>query len=134
MSKKEALSTIPISDAEAQVMEVLWAHAGMSTEEIAAALSSRQTWQLSAIKTLLNRLLKKGAVRAEPDGRRYLYTAVLKRNAWQRTESTSLIDRVFGGSLAPLVAHFSQQRKLSAHDITALKELLTEYEKRGKRD
>lgn len=120
---------ISISEAESQVMEVLWQAGQQSTDDIAAALAGRQDWQLATIKTLLNRLLNKGAIRAEKDGRRYLYSAALRRAAWQRAESTNLIDRVFGGSVAPLVAHFSKHRKLASADVKALKELIEAYEK-----
>ena len=119
--------TIAISDAESLVMDVVWrGRAGMPAEEVIAALVSEQRWQEATIKTLLNRLLKKGALSASRDGRRYLYTAVLKREQWVSTESTSMLDRLFGGRVAPLVAHFGKHRKLSAADIAELKKLVEE--------
>lgn len=114
-----------ISDAEAQVMAVLWeSPAALSAEEIAAQLQGRQTWQLVTVKTLLNRLLKKGAVSAAPEGRRYRYSAVLQREACARKEATSLLDRWFGGSLAPLVAQFGGERPLRPDEVEALQALL----------
>ena len=113
-----------ISDAEAVVMDVLWKRSPLSAEDVVASLSSRQDWQEATAKTLLNRLLKKGAIDAEKDGRRYLYAPVLQREAWVQGESESLLDRVFGGRVAPLVAHFSEQRKLSRKDIAELRKLL----------
>ena len=113
-----------ISDAEAVVMDVLWKRSPLSADEVVMALSSRQDWQDATVKTLLNRLLKKGAIDAEKDGRRYLYAPVLQREAWVQGESESLLDRVFGGRVAPLVAHFSEQRKLSRKDIAELRKLL----------
>ena len=110
-------------------MEVLWQAGQQSTEDIALVLADREDWQLATIKTLLNRLLNKGAISARKDGRRYLYNAVLKRAVWQRAQSTDLIDRVFGGNVAPLVAHFSKHRKLISTDIEALKSLIDAYEK-----
>lgn len=95
-----------ISEAESVVMEVLWASSPRSAEEVVAALAGEQDWQEPTIKTLLNRLLKKRAISAERDGRRYLYAPVLKREDWVRQQSSSLLDRLFGGRLAPLVAHF----------------------------
>ena len=109
-------------------MEVLWQTGQQSTEDIALELAERQDWQLATIKTLLNRLLNKAAIRADKDGRRYLYSAVLKRSAWQRAQSADLIDRVFGGSVVPLVAQFAQHRKLASEDVEALKKLIDEYE------
>ena len=113
-----------ISDAEAVVMDVLWKRSPLSADEVVMALSSRQDWQDATVKTLLNRLLNKGAIDAEKDGRRYLYAPVLQREAWVQGESESLLDRVFGGRVAPLVAHFSEHRKLSRKDIADLRKLL----------
>jgi predicted transcriptional regulator len=121
--------TIAISDAESLVMDVLWrGRPGMPADEVIAALVSEQRWQEATIKTLLNRLLKKGAVSASKDGRRYLYTAVLKREQWVSSESTSMLDRLFGGRVAPLVAHFGKHRKLSATDLAELKKLVQELD------
>ena len=117
-----------ISDAEAVVMDVLWKRSPLSADEVVMALSSRQDWQDATVKTLLNRLLNKGAIDAEKDGRRYLYAPVLQREAWVQGESESLLDRVFGGRVAPLVAHFSEQRKLSRKDIAELRKLLEEID------
>ena len=117
-----------ISDAEAVVMDVLWKRSPLSADEVVMALSSRQDWQDATVKTLLNRLLKKGAIDAEKDGRRYLYAPVLQREAWVQGESESLLDRLFGGRVAPLVAHFSEQRKLSRKDIAELRKLLEELD------
>jgi BlaI family penicillinase repressor len=120
----------PISDAEGQVMEVLWrSKSALGADEIATALEGRQDWQLATVKTLVNRLLTKGAISAEKDGRRYLYTAVLQRNAWLREQSMGLLDRLFDGRLAPLVAHFSSHRKLKKADIKALRALLKEHDR-----
>ena len=120
---------VSISAAEAQVMEVLWQKSPQGTDDIAQALAKQQDWQLTTIKTLLNRLLNKGAITAVQDGRRYAYSAVLQRSAWLAEQSTDLIDRVFGGHVAPLVAHFSQQRKLKAADIASLKALIKALER-----
>lgn len=117
-----------ISEAEAQVMEVLWRASPQSTEDIAAALKDSQAWQLATIKTLLNRLLNKGAVSAAKDGRRYLYSPVLQRSDWVGEQASGLLDRLFGGSLAPLVAQFSSSRKLSPAELAALKQLIREQE------
>ena len=117
-----------ISEAESAVMEVLWRSSPVSTEDVVAALKNRQDWQEPTIKTLLNRLLKKGAISAERDGRRYLYSPVLQRDQWLASESNGLLDRLFGGRVAPLVAHFSKQRKLTKKDLAALKRLIEEIE------
>lgn len=117
-----------ISDAESLVMDVLWQRSPLAAEDVVAALAEPQGWQEATVKTLLNRLLKKGAISAEKDGRRYLYTPVLAREAWVREQSQGLLDRLFGGRVAPLVAHFSEGRKLSRRDIEELRRLIEDMD------
>ena len=117
-----------ISEAESIVMDVLWREHPRSADDVVAALADARHWQEATIKTLLNRLLNKGAIAAEKDGRRYLYTPVLKREDWLIDESESLLDRLFGGRIAPLVAHFSEHRKLSRKDVAELRKLLEEID------
>ena len=76
------MDTTPISDAETMVMEVLWGASPRSAEEVIAALADSTGWAEPTIKTLLNRLLNKGAIQAAKQGRRYLYSPVLSRDAW----------------------------------------------------
>lgn len=124
-------SPVSISDAESRVMEVLWEKAPQTSDDIVAALSEPNGWHEKTIRTLLNRLLGKGAVSAEKDGRRYLYTPLLARKDWQGQESRSLLDRVFGGKLTPLLAHFSQHEKLSAKDLAELRKLIDAIDRKG---
>jgi BlaI family transcriptional regulator, penicillinase repressor len=122
-------TSVAISAAESVVMQVLWLRKSpMATEDVIAALASKEKWQASTVKTLLNRLLKKGAIKAQLDGRRYLYSPLIAREQWLSDESSSLLDRLFGGRVAPLVAHFSQTRKLSKKDLADLKKLIQELD------
>lgn len=117
-----------ISEAESVVMEVLWRQSPRTAEEILAEVGPQQGWQEGTVKSLLNRLLKKKAVKAEKDGRRYLYSPRLAREQYVSQESKGLLDRLFDGRVAPLVAHFSEQRKLSRKDIADLRKLLEELD------
>ncbi len=119
---------VQISDAEAMVMEVLWRSSPLSAEEVIGALADATGWAEPTIKTLLNRLLNKGAIDACRDGRRYLYSPVLQREAWVQQQSEGLLARLFGGRVAPLVAHFSERGRLSASDIAELKRLVAELD------
>ena len=120
-----------ISEAESVVMDVLWRRSPLGADEVAQALAGRQDWQDATIKTLLNRLLNKGAIRAEKDGRRYLYSPMVKREDWVLAESRGLLERLFDGRVAPLVAHFSAHRKLSKKDVAELRKLLEEIDDGG---
>ncbi|MEW5313974.1 MAG: hypothetical protein WDW38_005504 [Sanguina aurantia] len=122
---------IDISDAESRVMDVLWRLSPQAADDIVAELAVPTGWHAKTIKTLINRLLGKGAVTAQKDGRRYLYSALLKREEWQRRESRSLLDRVFGGRVAPLLAHFSQHETLSARDIAELRKLIDSIDEKA---
>jgi predicted transcriptional regulator len=118
---------LSISAAEAEVMTVLWQHSPAGTDEIVTALEHRQ-WHESTIKTLLERLRKKGAIKAAKEGRRHLYSPVLQRDEWVAQESVGLLDRLFDGRVTPFVAHFSRQRKLSRKDLEELKRLIEELD------
>jgi predicted transcriptional regulator len=118
----------PISEAESVVMQVFWDRGALTAEDVLAALDGHGGWQDSTVKTLLNRLLKKRALRARKDNRRYVYSPVLTRNDWLSNESHGFLDRLFGGRVAPLVSYFSQQKKLSRKDIEELKRLIRELD------
>ena len=113
-----------ISEAESAVLAVLWQNGTATAEDVVAALAEPRNWQESTVKTLLGRLLKKGAVRARKDGRRFIYSPTLAREEWLSRESETLLNRLFGGRVTPLVAHFSRHRKLSKRDIRDLKRLI----------
>ena len=121
---------MPISDAEAQVMQVLWDRHPRSADEVVAALAPSTDWAEPTVKTLLNRLLNKGAIEAARDGRRYLYSPLLQREDWQAEESRSLLERAFDGRLAPMLTHFSRHEKLSDKDIRELRQLVDAIERK----
>jgi predicted transcriptional regulator len=130
MSKRDKPA---ISEAESRVMELLWRSAPQGSEELVAALHPGTGWHENTVRTLLNRLVRKGAVHAEREGRRYLYSPLLTREQWQAAESRSLLDRVFGGKVAPLLVHFSRNEKLSAKDVAELRKLVDQLEKKARR-
>lgn len=117
-----------ISEAESAVLAVLWEKGTATAEDVLAVLAGPRDWQESTVKTLLGRLLKKGAVRAEKEGRRFIYSPTLEREEWLSLESESLLNRLYGGRVAPLVAHFSRHRKLSKRDVRDLKRLIEELD------
>ncbi|MBN8728249.1 MAG: BlaI/MecI/CopY family transcriptional regulator [Xanthomonadales bacterium] len=118
-----------ISEAESVVMEFLWAATGLqSAEDIVAAVAPGQGWQEATVKTLLNRLLKKKAIAASRDGRRYLYRPRLAREAWVGEQSRSFLDRLYGGQVSALVAHFSRSRALSQQEIEEIRALIEEID------
>lgn len=113
-----------ISKAESQVMQFLWDRHPATANDVFAALGPGNDWSEATVKTLLGRLRNKGAVAAEPDGKRFLYRPAIERDAWVLAESSRLVDRLFDGRLAPLVSHFSSHGKLSRSDLDELRELI----------
>jgi BlaI family penicillinase repressor len=116
-----------ISEAEWAVMEAVWdaGDGGLTAGEVVQLLADRGTsWAPRTIKTLLARLVQKGAVAPEADGRRYLYRAKVARDAVVRRESRSFLSRVFGGAVAPAVVHLLEDANLSPQEIDQLRQLL----------
>ena len=122
-----------ISSAELEVMKVLWQQAPRSANEVVEALAGAGSdWHEKTVKTLLNRLVAKNAIGFEKDGRAYLYFPIVAQADYQQKESRSFIDKVFGGRLAPLVAGFAGEKKLSPEDIAELKALVAQWEQEQK--
>lgn len=118
-----------ISEAEHAVMEVLWDRNPATAADVSDALAQNRGWSLATVKTLLGRLVQKHAISASPDGRRYLYTPLIERSDYIGTESKRLVDRLFGGRAASLVAHLADQEALTEDDLTEIEALLKELKR-----
>ena len=116
-----------ISDAELEVMEVLWAaDAPMTATEVAERIGAERDWSLATVKTLLSRVTAKGAIRFREEGRRYLYSAAIARDSYVGKESRRFVAQVFGGRLSPLVARLAEEDALDEEDIAAIEAILKE--------
>lgn len=116
-----------ISEAELAVMEVLWsADVPLTASDVAQRIGSARDWSDRTVKTMLARLLAKGVLAHEEDGRRYLYRPTVARDHYVAGESRRLVDRLFGGRAAPMVAHLAQGDGLTRDDIAELEALLKE--------
>src|SRR3569623_367233 len=115
-----------IADGEYTGMEVRWEKAPLTAAEVADRLPPDREWSLATVKTMLSRLLAKGALAHEQDGRRYLYRPAIVREDYVAEESGRLIDRLFGGRLTPLVAHLAARDRLTPADIEEIEALLKE--------
>jgi len=115
-----------ISEAEHAVMEVLWEEHPLTAAEVAERAGPARGWSVHTVKTLLSRLLAKGAIAHEAEGRRFLYTPAIERDAYVGRESEKLVNRLFGGRVTPLIAQLAERRQLSAQDIAELEALLKE--------
>jgi BlaI family penicillinase repressor len=120
--------SIRISESEWQVMVLVWRRSPVAAGEIVDSLSRRMGWHSRTIRTLLDRLVKKGALKATLEGKRYLYEPLLTMNACIHRESRSFLERVFGGEAAPMLLYLVRESKLSGEEIKELKRLLSEKE------
>jgi predicted transcriptional regulator len=117
-----------ISGAESQIMEALWTQGPLTAEEIVQAVGPANDWGEATVKTLINRLLKKKALASERSGGRALYRPLVSKEDYVTGESQGLLDRLFGGQIAPLVAHYARHRALSPEEVARLKKLIAELE------
>jgi len=115
-----------IAEGEYAVMEVLWERSPMTAAEVAERVPEDRGWSLATVKTMLSRLLAKGLLTHEEDGRRYLYRPAIRREDYVAEESGRMLDRMFGGRLTPLVAHLAERDRLTPADIVEIEQLLKE--------
>ena len=113
-----------ITEAEHEVMEVLWRESPLGAAEVAERVDPARGWSARTVKTLLSRLLSKGVLAHEEEGRRYLYRPTVSREDFVSRESGRLLDRMFGGRLTPLVAHLAERDRLTPKDIEEIEALL----------
>ncbi len=117
-----------ISDAESRIMEALWRKSPLTAEQIIGTVGPENGWAPATVKTLITRLLKKNAIAGAREADGYVYRPLIARAAYVQSESQGLLDRLFKGEVAPLVAHFAEHRRLSAKDVKQLKALIAKIE------
>ena len=117
-----------ISGAESQIMEALWRCGPLTPDGIIAEVGEAQGWAPGTVKTLITRLLRKKAIEGRREETGYLYRPLISRASYVQSESQSLVDRLFDGEVAPLVAAFAEHRTLTPKDIKLLKQLIAELD------
>ncbi len=120
------MSIPKISDAEWEIMKYVWKNHPVKSEEIIAALAIPMNWTDQTIKTFINRLLKKGALGYEKNGRSYTYFPLLTEKECVMAESKSFLERVYDGATVKLFANFLEEELLSDQEIARLQKLLEE--------
>jgi BlaI family penicillinase repressor len=121
---KTGKSSPHIAESEWEVMKVLWKKSPMAAREIIDALASVKDWKPKTVKTLLNRLVNKGAVSFKQEGKNYIYTHAVSQKECARSEAKSFLRRVYDGSPRPMIAAFIEEEKLTPEDIRELKRIL----------
>ena len=118
----------PITEAEWSLMNALWDESPRTASDLHASLGKAQDWSLATVKTLLSRLVAKGALTTIKDGKRFLYRPAVTRTAAVKEEGRSLLKRAGKDASSPLIAYFMKQGKLDPEEIQSLRELLDDLE------
>ena len=126
MAKRDEAVGERISDAEHAVMEALWDKSPLTAADVCDRVCSTRDWSMPTVKTLLSRLVTKGAVETEVDGRRFLYSPTIKRSDYVGHESRRLVERLFGGRPASLFAQLAESEALTDEDLVEIENLLKE--------
>lgn len=120
-----------ISEAEFEVMKIVWKHAPISTNEITDRLLQTTSWSPKTIQTLIKRLVNKGILAYEKQGRVFVYTPLVGRDEYIGQESRSFLNRFYDGDLSAMVSAYMDQDKLSEEDIHTLRSLLAQNSPKG---
>lgn len=121
------MSRVPhISEAEWEVMRVLWQKSPATAQDVIDQLTEPKNWSPKTVRSLISRLLKKNAIRFEAKGKTYYYSPNVSEDECVRAETRSFLQRVYKGSLAPMLIHFLQEEPLTKEEIRELKKILDE--------
>jgi BlaI family penicillinase repressor len=125
VTRRSFMKEIPrISEAEWEVMKVLWADSPMLSSEIVGKFEDKSSWKPKTIKTLISRLVQKEAIGYREEGRSYFYYPLVSEEECVKAENESFLKRIYGGALKPMLVHFLQDEKLSREEIEELKHIL----------
>lgn len=123
-----------ISEAELEVMKVLWSNSPQTANEVIEVLEVKMDWKPKTIRTLINRLVQKEAVAYHQDkGRMYAYYPLVSQDNYLQMETKSLLKRFYGAAFKPLLVNFLKEEKLSSEDINELKLILDEKTEENQR-
>lgn len=119
------MSNIPnISESELEIMKLLWKNNPLSANEIISSLSDEISWSNQTIKTFINRLLNKEAIRFEKSGRSYLYYPLISYDEYVREENKFFLEKLYDGAIGMLFSKFLEEEKLSEEEIENLQRIL----------
>lgn len=121
-----------ISDAEFEVMKIIWDCSPISTNEVIEKLTNTTKWSPKTIQTMLLRLVKKKALTYEKNSRVFVYTPLVQKKEYFDQESSFFLNRFYNGTLNSMVLNFLENDKLTDEEIKTLRSMLTEKGGKGK--
>lgn len=120
------MSDLPqISEAEYEVMKIVWKYAPINTNEITERLLKTTSWKAKTIQTLIKRLVTKGALTYEKQGRIFVYTPLVKENEYVNHESNSFLKRFYDGNIGIMLSAYLENNRLSENEIQQLRSILS---------
>ena len=126
------MSALPqITEAEYEVMKIVWKYAPINTNEITEKLLATSSWSAKTIQTLIKRLVNKGALAYEKNSRVFVYTPPVKESEYISQESNSFLNRYYDGDITAMLSAYIENDKLSETEIETLRSLLSKRGKKG---
>ena len=126
------MSALPqITEAEYEVMKIVWKYAPINTNEITEKLLATSSWSAKTIQTLIKRLVNKGALAYEKNSRVFVYTPLVKESEYISQESNSFLNRYYYGDITAMLSAYIENDKLSETEIETLRSLLSKRGKKG---
>ncbi len=120
-----------ISEAEFEVMKIVWQYSPISTNEITDRLVKTTAWSPKTIQTLIKRLVNKGALSYEKQSRVFVYTPLVGKDEYIGQESRSFLNRFYGGNITDMLSAYIDNDRLSENEISTLRSLLSKDGKKG---
>ena len=114
-----------ISEAEFEVMKIVWKSAPINTNEITERLLKTTSWSAKTIQTLIKRLVTKGALTYEKQGRVFVYTPLVEENEYISQQSNSFIKRFYDGDISAMLSAYLENNQLSETELNHLHSLLS---------
>ncbi|HIX14278.1 MAG TPA: BlaI/MecI/CopY family transcriptional regulator [Candidatus Hungatella pullicola] len=115
-----------ISEAEYEIMKVIWKEAPINTNEVTKQLVQTTDWNPKTIQTLLKRLTQKGAVTYTKEGRVFVYSPLVQEEDYLKQENAHFLNRFYNGSFSSLLTHFIRDNQISQEDLNQLKDILSQ--------
>ena len=121
------MSKLPqISEAEFEVMKVIWEYAPISTNEVTEKLTQTTNWSPKTIQTMLKRLVTKKVLTYEKKSRVFVYTPLIQKTVYIRQKSNSFLNRYYNGNIVSMLTSYLENDKLSKTEIDTLRHLLSD--------
>ncbi|HIY19577.1 MAG TPA: BlaI/MecI/CopY family transcriptional regulator [Candidatus Blautia avistercoris] len=120
-----------ISEAEFEVMKIIWKYAPINTNQVTEMLVSVTDWSPKTIQTMLKRLVSKKALTYEKQGRVFVYTPLVQEQEYLRQKSSSFLNRYYGGDLTAMVCSYLEEETFSPSELETLRGLLCHHREKG---